>query len=99
MSKRVFYVSSGRLSAYTWQSGGVSDPIWFSADEHGLAEFSRYLESVPNDPVRVEARRALRADTARVPIGLQELIFLVDNPITVGIYLHLGSACSCAWIS
>lgn len=51
MTKRVFYVSSGRLSAYTWESGGVTDLVRFSADEQGLSDFSRYLENVPNDPV------------------------------------------------
>lgn len=51
MTKRVFYVSSGRLTAYAWESAGVGEPVRFSADEQGLADFSRYLESVPNDPV------------------------------------------------
>ena len=53
MPKRVFYVSSGRLSAYTWDSGSMTDPIVFGADEKGLGDFSRYLESVPNDPVHM----------------------------------------------
>lgn len=55
MTKRVFYVSGGRLSAYNWESNGVSDPIRFDADERGFMEFSRYLENVPNDPVYVLA--------------------------------------------
>ncbi len=53
MATRVFYVSSGRLSAYTCEPRGVSDPVTFGADEQGLGEFSRYLESVPNDPVHM----------------------------------------------
>ena len=52
-TKRVFYVSTGRLSAYTWQSGNIGDPVVFGADESGLAAFSRYLEGTPNDPVHM----------------------------------------------
>ena len=53
MGKRVFYVSSGRLCAYSYEKGTLGDPVWFGADERGLTDFSVYLESVPNDPVLV----------------------------------------------
>ncbi|HSS64577.1 MAG TPA: hypothetical protein VLS27_09090 [Gammaproteobacteria bacterium] len=53
MRKRVFYISSGRLCAYSYEKGSLGDPVWFGADERGLTDFSVYLESVPNDPVYV----------------------------------------------
>lgn len=53
MRKRVFYISSGRLCAYSYEKGSLGDPVWFGAEERGLTDFSVYLESVPNDPVYV----------------------------------------------
>lgn len=53
MGKRIFYVSGGRLNAYTWRPSGVGDPVRFNADERGFTEFSTYLQSAPNDPVYV----------------------------------------------
>ncbi len=53
MRKRVFYISSGRLCAYSYEKGSLGEPVWFGADERGLTDFSVYLESVPNDPVYV----------------------------------------------
>ncbi len=53
MRKRVFYISSGRLCAYSYEKGSIGEPLWFGADDRGLTDFSVYLESVPNDPVYV----------------------------------------------
>jgi hypothetical protein len=53
VAKRIFYVSSGRLCAYFWAGGKFSQPVWFDADENGLAEFSLYLEGEQIDPVYV----------------------------------------------
>lgn len=53
MRKRVFYISSGRLCAYSYEKGSLGDSVWFGADERGLTDFSVYLESTPNDPVYV----------------------------------------------
>jgi hypothetical protein len=53
VAKRIFYVSSGRLCAYFWAGGKFSQPVWFDADENGLAEVSLYLEGEQIDPVYV----------------------------------------------
>ncbi len=51
-AKRVFFLSSGRLVAYQWQSGRIAaEAPEFPASEEGLTQFSAYLHAAPADPV------------------------------------------------
>lgn len=52
MSKRIFFISSGRLRAYH-HDGQLREPLEFRADEEGLAIFSQYLDQPWRDPVYV----------------------------------------------
>ncbi|MCB1743616.1 MAG: hypothetical protein KDK91_24790, partial [Gammaproteobacteria bacterium] len=52
MSKRIFYISRGRLAAYP-VDGQVRDPLEFNADEEGLRNFSRYLDQFPREPAYI----------------------------------------------
>ncbi len=51
MSRRVLFLAAGRLAVYQWSGGALLEPLWFGADEDGLAEFSLYLDRAPHDPV------------------------------------------------
>jgi hypothetical protein len=45
------FLAGGRLAVYHWAGGELLEPLWFSADEGGLSEFSLYLAHAPHDPV------------------------------------------------
>jgi len=51
MARRVLFLTGGRMAVYHWEHGQLLEPLWFSADEDGLTEFSLYLDHAPRDPV------------------------------------------------
>ena len=48
--KRVFFLTSGRLTLYRWQGASMLDPIAFEADEEGLSRFATYLSNDSSTP-------------------------------------------------
>ena len=50
MTKRIFFVSSGRLRAFQYD-GQLGATLEFRADEQGLTDFSLYLQETVRDPV------------------------------------------------
>ena len=53
--RRVFFVSSARLTAYHRDGPGLLEPFSFDADEEGFAQFGRYLDHFPDDVAWVVA--------------------------------------------
>ena len=53
--RRVFFVSNTRLTVYRRDGVVLPEPISFSADEEGLAEFARYVERYPDEVTHVIA--------------------------------------------
>jgi len=49
--KRIFLLSSGRLTVHHWSRNRFTARYVFRADEEGLTAFSEYLQVAPADPV------------------------------------------------
>jgi len=49
-ARRVFLLSSGRLTVYHFARGRVLEPLAFAADDGGLRQFSIYLDREPDVP-------------------------------------------------
>lgn len=51
MARRVLFLSSGRLTVYHRQGSTFAPPLHFRADEHGIHQFSQYLQQAGPSPV------------------------------------------------
>lgn len=51
--RRIFFLASGRLTVYHFRRGRLLEPLVFTADNDGLAEFSIYLDREPEVPSSV----------------------------------------------
>ncbi len=51
MTNRVLFLSSGRLTVYHRQGSTFAPPLHFRADEHGIQQFSQYLQQAGRSPM------------------------------------------------